>query len=169
MTTYEHGIVLGNVLKAQVEITSNLVPITGALPTLVLKSGTSYWNGSSWDVSPTDLAMAEYDSTNFPGYYTYEMTPIATGSIIGLISYTYKNKERVESHSWNVIADEFDTVNNTLDTISGNITNGFNTTNSQLASISNKIDNIAASGVKASVSGTVEFNQFRNTLTLRHF
>jgi hypothetical protein len=43
--TNEHEIVLGNVLKAQVEITNNLVPITGASPTLVLRNGINYWDG----------------------------------------------------------------------------------------------------------------------------
>lgn len=167
MTTYEHEIVLGNVLKAQVEITNNLVPITGASPTLVLKSGTSYWNGSSWVVSPTDLAMAEYDATNFPGYYTYEMTPTAVGSITGLISYTYKSKIRCESHSWSIIEDEFATVNNTLNTVSGNISTGFNSTNSQLSAISNKIDNIDASGV--TLHGELIFDKFRNQITIRKF
>ena len=49
-------------------ITTNLTPISGANPTVVVQRTVDdyYYNGSDWIVSSTSLNMTEVDDVNFP-------------------------------------------------------------------------------------------------------
>lgn len=157
MTTYNHDITLGESLKVELELTSNLEPIVGASPTVLLKDTTTntYWTGSVWG-SITNISLVEYDATNFPGYYTYTMIPTTIGFITGLISYTYKGKVRCESHSWNVKVDEFAEIDSKLENIDADIAN-----------VSRKIDNINVSGVP--LHGEVLVNKYKNHIRVKSF
>src|SRR5512133_1499818 len=60
------------------QITQDNVGVTGQTPTISIKRGGGspnfYWNDGTWDSSPHLIAMTEFDSTNFPGLYTYSLT-----------------------------------------------------------------------------------------------
>jgi hypothetical protein len=114
--------------------------------------------------------MTEYDATYFPGYYTYTMTPTTTGLINGLISYTYKGKVRVESHSWDVKVDDFAEIDNSLVGISGDITtliNKVDNIDADIVNVSSKIDNINVSGVP--FKGEVIINDYKGLIKIKRF
>lgn len=54
-------------------------PRTGLSPTCVMKRNGDgrFWTGAIWQDSPVDLAMAEWDPSNFPGWYRVQKPTVS--------------------------------------------------------------------------------------------
>lgn len=50
--------------------------------TLMRESDGKYWDGDSWELTKTDLAVIEQEATNSPGLYYYISPALAEGSYI---------------------------------------------------------------------------------------
>jgi hypothetical protein len=120
-TTVWHDIVLGDVLKAELQLSEDLVPISGATVNIIFKrlSDDYYWSGSTWQVGVSGLVMAEYDATNFPGYYTYSLTPTAADTIIATMNYGVY----YESHSWLVRSNQLQDIEDKVSIITAKTNN----------------------------------------------
>jgi hypothetical protein len=57
--------------------------------------------------------MTEYDATNFPGYYTYSLTPTAADTIIATMNYSIY----YESHSWLVRPNQLQDIEDKVDVV----------------------------------------------------
>lgn len=103
-----HELILDDVFVLQCQLSTDSVPITGAIPTVVYLRFIDgyYWTGTHWADTPSDVAMVEYDITNFPGLYTYTISAINSTSvadtIYAIIKYNDGIVNRYEMHVFNI-------------------------------------------------------------------
>lgn len=71
--------------------------VTGLSPqlTIINQSTGQYWNGTSFQVSFTQVSMVEFDSVNAPGLYTYDFTPGADAIVTYRAEATFEGIPRI--------------------------------------------------------------------------
>lgn len=80
-----------NRVTARMEIVLAGVPQTGRAPTSQIKrlADSQYWNGATWQVGATDVAMTEIDSVNEPGVYELPVLLAQLDYTLGLQGYRF--------------------------------------------------------------------------------
>lgn len=118
-TTQQHEVILGDTLRIELQLSLDMVPITGATVEFLMKRDIDslYYNGSTWQVAPVLVTLPEYDATNFPGYYKYSFIPSMKEVLFVTIKYVYNGNALYESHTYTIKTDELGSIADTLESV----------------------------------------------------
>jgi hypothetical protein len=80
-----------NRITSRFEVVLSGIPKTGRTPTSQIKrlTDSKYWNGATWQVGATSVAMTEIDSTNEPGVYEVAVLTAQLDYTLGLDGYRF--------------------------------------------------------------------------------
>lgn len=162
---------VGESLYVECLRTERGIGLVGLNINLIIKrsSDSYYWSGSGWLAGETVLSMSEYDSSLFPGLYTYTGPTVSNDtyiarSYISSGEYEFTRSEIIYGRDYAIKGDQMDIVDSPSSTAISAIQNG-------LLKLSTPIENqtveYVMKCVMAMFNGDFTYNQNAKTITFK--